>query len=134
MPEETNDALPPTPPMAGNVARPVGSSHPPVHPVAGFAHVRSGTERMGDNAGIRLVLPVGRSAWAVAAGYAGLFAIIIFPAPIAIILGVVAIIDIQGHPERHGMGRAVFALIAGTIGTVILLVMFGSVLFAAVTG
>ena len=63
-------------------------------------------DSLGENAGIRLLLPVGRSFWAIAAGYAGLFAVLFLPAPIALILGVVAILDIKQHPEeaRHGQG------------------------------
>src|SRR5690349_12967635 len=76
------------------------------------------TYDVGQDAGMRLLLPVGRSGWAIAAGYAGLFAFIFFPAPLAIILGVVAIRDIKKHPEKHGMGRAVFGLVAGCLGTV----------------
>jgi hypothetical protein len=71
---------------------------------------------MGENAGMRILLPVGRSIWAIAAGYAGLFSVLIFPAPIALILGIVAVIDIKKHPDRHGMGRAVFAIVMSILG------------------
>jgi len=74
----------------------------------------------------RLLLPVGRSFWAIAAGYAGLFAVLFFPAPIALILGIIAIYDIKRHPKRHGMGRAIFGLVMGalfTIGLVITIVV-----------
>ncbi len=76
---------------------------------------------LGEDPGIRLLLPVGRSLWAIAAGYAGLFAVLFFPAPIALILGIVAIIDIKRHPDRHGMGRAIFGLVMGAIFTLVLL-------------
>ena len=79
---------------------------------------------LGENAGIRLLLPVGRSFWAIAAGYAGLFAVLFLPAPIALILGVVAILDIKQHPKRHGMGRAIFGLVMGAIFTLLMLVFF----------
>ena len=62
---------------------------------------------------MRLLLPIGRSGLAIAAGYVGLFSILIFPAPIAVILGILAVKDIKRHPEKHGMGRAVFAIVAG---------------------
>ena len=64
---------------------------------------------------MRFLLPVGRSGLAILAGYAGLFAILVFPAPIALILGILAFRDIKRHPEKHGMGRAVFALVMGGI-------------------
>lgn len=73
-----------------------------------------------DDPAMRMILPVGRSILAIAAGYAGLFAILIFPAPIALILGILAVIDMKKHPEKHGMGRAVFALIMGGFFTVML--------------
>jgi hypothetical protein len=62
-----------------------------------------------------MLLPVGRSFWAIAAGYAGLFAVLFVPAPIALILGIIAIYDIKRHPDRHGMGRAIFGLVMGAI-------------------
>jgi len=69
-----------------------------------------------------MILPVGRSGLAIAAGYAGLLSILMFPAPIALLLGILAILDIRRNPEKHGMGRAVFALIMGGIFSVLLLV------------
>ena len=38
---------------------------------------------VGDDPAMRMLLPVGRSGWAIAAGYLGLFSFIIFPAPLA---------------------------------------------------
>ncbi len=76
---------------------------------------------VGDDPAMRLLLPVGRSALAILAGYAALFAVLIFPAPIALILGILAFRDIKRHPEKHGMGRAVFALVMGGIFSALLL-------------
>ena len=78
-------------------------------------------ESLGENAGMRLLLPGGRSFWAIAAGYAGLFAVLFLPAPIALILGIIAIYDIKTHPKRHGMGRAIFGVVMGAIFTVLLI-------------
>ena len=79
---------------------------------------------IGQNAGMRMILPVGRSGWAIAAGYLGLFGLIILPAPLALIISLIAIYDIRKHRNdpspKHGMGRAVFGLIVGLLGTVIL--------------
>jgi hypothetical protein len=69
-----------------------------------------------------MLLPVGRSGWAIAAGYAGLFAVLIFPAPIALLLGIIAIIDIKKNPHKHGMGRAIFGVVMGALGTSLLAV------------
>ena len=74
----------------------------------------------GDSPMMRMLLPVGRSGLAIAAGYAGLFALLILPAPIALILGLLAIRDIRNNPQKHGMGRAIFGLVVGAIGTALL--------------
>jgi hypothetical protein len=49
-----------------------------------------------------------------------LFALLACPAPIALLLGILAIRDIKQHPEKHGMGRAVFAIITGALGCLVL--------------
>jgi len=85
--------------------------------------VQPASYRIEDDAAMRMLIPVGRSLWAIAAGYAGLFAVLCFPAPIALILGIVAIYDIKKHPKRHGMGRAIFGLAMGVIFTVVLFVV-----------
>jgi hypothetical protein len=66
-----------------------------------------------------MILPVGRSGLAIAAGYAGLFSLLIVFAPIALLLGIAAIIDIKRNPKKHGMGRAIFGLIMGLIGSAV---------------
>ena len=73
-----------------------------------------------DSPVMRMLLPVGRSGLAIAAGYAGLFSVFGFPAPIALILGILAIIDIKKHPKKHGMGRAIFAVIMGGLFSIVL--------------
>lgn len=75
----------------------------------------------GNNAFARMLLPIHRSPWAIAAGYLGLFAIIVYPAPLALIAGIVAVRDLRRHPEKHGMGRAVFGILAGAVGSAFLL-------------
>ncbi|MBM4090976.1 MAG: DUF4190 domain-containing protein [Planctomycetes bacterium] len=76
---------------------------------------------VGDDPAMRILLPVGRSLWAIAAGYAGLFSLFCAaPGPIAVVLGLIAIRDIRQHPDRHGMGRAVFAIVTGVFGTIVL--------------
>jgi len=81
------------------------------------------SEDIGNDPAMRLLLPVGRSPWAIAAGYAGLFAFTVILAPLALILGVVAIRDLKAHPERHGMGRAIFGTATGAIGTLLILIV-----------
>ena len=76
---------------------------------------------LGQNAGIRMLLPVGRSGWAIAAGYLGLFSFLVLPAPIALIISVIAIWDIRRDKTKHGMGRAIFGLVMGLLGTGLIL-------------
>jgi hypothetical protein len=112
-----NEPLPP--PIPAPPSPPPIPTPPPSHP-----------KRLGDDAAMRMLLPVGRSVWAIAAGYLGLFSLIVLPAPLALIVSIVAIWDIRRsqsspHP-KHGMGRAIFGLVMGILGTlVILFVYFG---------
>lgn len=72
---------------------------------------------------MRMLLPVGRSGLAIAAGYAGLFAFLGIFAPVALVLGILAVRDLSKHPEKRGRGRAWFGLITGALCTVLLIVM-----------
>lgn len=74
-----------------------------------------------NNDPLRFVIPVNPSVWAVAAGYAGIFAILLPLAPIAIILGLVALKDLKKNPAKTGKGRAVFAIAAGAVWTLVLI-------------
>lgn len=96
-----------------------------------------------NDAGISMLLPVGRSPLAIIAGYLGLFSLLLFIgiiagnvlcllpwapfisisiigiigiiAIIAIIIGTIAIIDLKKHPEKRGLGRAIFGIIMSVI-------------------
>lgn len=76
----------------------------------------------GDDAGMRMLLPVGRSFWAIASGYLGLFSVLLIFAPFALITGILAILDIKKNPEKHGMGRAIFGMVMGAFFSLILLI------------
>jgi len=78
---------------------------------------------IGDDAAMRMVLPVGRSGWAIAAGYLGLFSLICFPAPFALVVGIIAFLDIKKNPDKHGMGRAIFGIVMGVLGSIGLVLM-----------
>jgi hypothetical protein len=81
-------------------------------------------DRDDHSAGMRMLMPVGRSGWAIAAGYAGLFGLVIFPAPLALVLGLVAMFDLKRNPKKHGWGRAIFGTVVGLLGTGFLLWVF----------
>jgi predicted acyltransferase len=69
---------------------------------------------------MRMLLPVGRSGYAIAAGYLGLFSLLIVPAPFAVLFGILAIRHIRRNSTKHGMGRAVFGVVMGVLGTAVL--------------
>ncbi|HEX6902888.1 MAG TPA: GYF domain-containing protein [Thermoanaerobaculia bacterium] len=75
---------------------------------------------IGDDPLMRMVLPVGRSAWAIAAGYLGLLSFLVVFAPLALAAGLFAVVDIKQNPHKHGMGRAIFGIIMGVIGSLFL--------------
>ena len=77
--------------------------------------------RLADDPKMRMLMPVGRSGLAIAAGYAGLFGFLIAPAPIALLLGIVAIFDLKRNPKKLGWGRAIFGTIIGLLGTGLLI-------------
>ncbi len=78
---------------------------------------------IGDDAGMRLLLPVGRSGWAIAAGYLGLFSFLVVFAPICLIISIIAAGHLRRHPELHGWGRTIFGLIMGVLGSLFLVFM-----------
>lgn len=95
--------------------------------------LRRASPSIGDDPVARMLLPVGRSLVAIAAGYAGLFAVTCVAAPLALILGIWAIIDLKKHPEKHGMGRAVFGLVMGIIFSIPLLIVAVAAIAGALT-
>lgn len=88
---------------------------------------------IGQDPAMRMLLPVGRSIWAIAAGYLGLFSVVGgCAAPLALFCGIMALRDIKQHPDRHGMGRAIFGIVMGVIGLVFLvLLVIGMIASAA---
>jgi hypothetical protein len=74
----------------------------------------------GDEQLTRWLLPVGRSMWAIMAGYFGLLSFLLVFAPLALATGIVAVIDIKRNPQKHGMGRAIFGIVMGALGSIVL--------------
>ena len=68
--------------------------------------------------GMRMLLPVGRSGFAIAAGYLGLCAFIPFCGPLALLFAVLAIFDLRKHREKTGWGRIITGLVLGLPCTV----------------
>jgi hypothetical protein len=66
--------------------------------------------------GMDLLLPMRVSGLAFVAGYLGLASVLVIPAPLAILFGILALGDVERNPEKTGKGRAIFALIMGGLG------------------
>jgi hypothetical protein len=77
---------------------------------------------------IILEWPVGRSGWAIASGYLGVLSIFIIPAPAALFCGIMALHDISKNPFKLGKFRAYLGIIAGSIGTIIILFFFSYII------
>jgi Domain of unknown function (DUF4190) len=86
---------------------------------------------IGQDAGMRLLLPVGRAGWAIVAGYLGLVSVLCLPGPFALLAGVLAIREMRRDPRKHGMGRAVFGIVMGVLGTIGLLITITALLLSA---
>jgi hypothetical protein len=92
------------------------SAVPPVgYPSAGYGPWSGPPQR---DRSKEALYPVNRTGLSIAAGYLGLFSILLVFAPIALVLGVVALIDLTHKPDVGGRGRAWFAVVAGTFGTI----------------
>ncbi len=72
------------------------------------------------DAGLAYILPIGRSAWAIAAGYLALVSVLIVPAPFALGCGVMALRDIRKDPKKTGKPRAILGIVMGGLGTLVL--------------
>jgi hypothetical protein len=81
----------------------------------------------GNDTVLRWVVPVERSLMAIAAGYLGLVSLIPIFAPLAIIIGILAVRDIKRSGGRkHGLGRAWFGILAGSTVLIGLIVLFAA--------
>lgn len=74
----------------------------------------------GDDQALRWVLPVGRSGWAIAAGYLGIFSLLVIFAPFAVLAGVLGLREIKKNPRLGGRGRAIFGIVMGGIVTLLM--------------
>jgi hypothetical protein len=91
---------------------------------------RRRSEEAGDD-GLQYVIPINTSGLAIAAGYVGLISVLCLPAPIALILGILAVRQLKKNPKMHGIGRAIFAIVMGAIFSIVLV---GLLILAAANG
>jgi hypothetical protein len=73
---------------------------------------------------MKWLLPVGRSGWAIATGYLGLFAFFPFVGYFTLLLALVAIIDLRRHRHKSGWGRVIFGLVIALPMSVLYTYMF----------
>jgi hypothetical protein len=88
--------------------------------------------------GVKWLLPVGRSGWAIAAGYLGLLSCtpligLIFGIA-AIVTGILALREINQNRDLGGTGRAIFGLVMGSLATVGYAVVLVMMVAAAASG
>ena len=70
-----------------------------------------------DDGVLRWLVPVGRTGLSIAAGYAGIAALLCFyAAPLSLVLGLLALRQLR-DPTLRGRGRAWFATVVGGLGT-----------------
>lgn len=92
-------------------------------------HAYPPPQPIGDDPAMRWVLPVGTSVWAIVSGYCGLLSLAIcFLGPIAVICGILAIREIRSNPRVGGLGRAIFGIVTGLLGSLGLALMIFALL------
>lgn len=83
---------------------------------------------------VRMLVPVGRSGWAIASGYLGLLAIVPLGGlgfgVLAIITGILARKAIRANPRLGGGGRAIFGIVMGILG----ILVYGSIMAMMLVG
>jgi hypothetical protein len=67
----------------------------------------------------RMLVPVGRPASAIAAGYLGLFSLLPFVGIVAVVVSLFALRTLRRNPRLSGRGRAYFGLIMGAVMTLV---------------
>jgi hypothetical protein len=75
------------------------------------------------DAAVRMLIPIGRTPLSITAGYAALFSVLLAPAPIALVLGICALVQLNHRPDSYGRGRAIFAIVMGAVFTVVLIAL-----------
>jgi hypothetical protein len=68
-----------------------------------------------DDQGLQFVVPVNTNLLAILAGYLGLVSVLCVPAPFALIVGLIALRQLEKNPGQHGKGRAIFGVVMGVL-------------------
>lgn len=79
----------------------------------------------------RMLMPVGRPASAIIAGYLGLLSLLPCFGIAALVVSLYAFRTLKRHPEMSGWGRVMFGLLMGTVMTILYAVPFVMLLVEA---
>jgi hypothetical protein len=80
---------------------------------------------------LKYLVPVGRSGYAIAAGYLGLFSLIIpFLCFATVTFSILGTLDLRKHPEKLGWGRIVTGYVLGGIMTLVHLIVLAGAMFS----
>lgn len=98
-------------------------------PAPGFPPPGSAGPEPHIDPGLKLLVPIGTSPTAIAAGYLGLFSLFCgLLGPIAIVVGIVGLRQGKKHPESAGTARCIVGIALGAVSTLILFAILIAVL------
>ncbi len=84
-----------------------------------------------DDPSLKYLVPVGRSGYAIAAGYLGLFSLVIpFLCFATMIFSILGTLDLRKHPEKLGWGRIGTGYALGGTMTLVHLIVIASAIFS----
>lgn len=96
-------------------------------PAAAPAQPAQEAQHLGDNAGMRFVLPIGCSGWTIAAGYCGLLSFIplvgLLLAVLSIVFGIIGLVSVSRNPHKHGIARVVIGWVFAIPSVIIHLIV-----------
>jgi hypothetical protein len=95
-------------------------THPMQQPAFGYGYVAPPPQR---DRGLEMLVPVNRAPLAIVAGYLGIFSLLLVPGPVAVAVSVIALRQLKTKPDVGGRGRAWFGLVAGSVASLILLII-----------
>jgi len=90
----------------------VTPSAPPVYP-----GMVSRPATIAPDAGLRWLIPVGRSGYCIIAGYFGIFSLVGIFGPFALLFGILGLRETSRQPGLLGRGRAWFGVVMGVLAT-----------------
>jgi len=78
-----------------------------------------------------MLVPHKCTALSVIAGYVGIFSLCVIPAPVALLLGILALRDLKHKPGNLGYSRAIFAIVMGALGSLVAIILMVGFMISA---